>query len=199
MKVKLSKRDDFGRRWRSFWRHTWLCAQPFIIAIAAVIFWRWLRSKGYYFCKEDEVPLAGGAGATLVLTYGITVVLLFNYVWGKHSKMMSCVLPHQPQDQRTFLLCRDERAPVIIYLFLFFLSALLLGMIMLFNYHKELSGIAAVFSVSFAMTLYSVVVAQLEDPAKSPWLLERVPKKWFKIDIDEFFKMEKLQQEERKE
>ena len=184
MKIKFSKKNDFDRRWRSFWRHLWLCAQPFIIAIVAVIFWRWLRSKGYYFCKEDEVVMTGGITATLILAYGITAALVFNSIWEKYKKVMVCVLL---QDKQTFLLYRDERMPIIIHLFLFFLSVLLVGMILMLNYQKELSGAVAVFSVSFIITLYWIVMIQLENPEKSPWLAERVPSEWLKEDIDKHF------------
>jgi hypothetical protein len=187
---KLSKKDDFLRRWRSFRRHVWLCFQPFVVAIVMVMLWRWLWQNGYHLCKEDEVALTGGITAVLVLAYGITAALAFNSVWEKYRKVMACVLPHRPDDKRTFLLYRDEKLPVIIHLYLLFLSLLLLAMIMMINYKEELSGIMSIFSASFVITLYWVVMVQLENPAKSPWLAERVPKDWLEEDVDKFFKLE---------
>ncbi len=192
MKKKLSKKEDWRRRGRSFYRHLLLMMVPFLIAAAAAMIWDRLRERGWVFDKEDEVILT-----TVILTigmaYGIAATLVMNTVWGKYRKVMLSVLE---KDERTFLKYRDDRMPIVLHLFLASLSLPLISMIMAFPFRGEWSGRISIFFIAFILSLYWVALAQLEDPARSAWLAERVPEEWLKEDVDKFFGFEG---EEKKE
>lgn len=194
MKSKLSKKDDWGRRLRSLRRHFILAVEPLVVALAAVFVWFKMREYGLVLGKNDEVVLTGGICAMLFLSWGITAALAVNFAWEKYRRVMACVLP---RDKRTFLCLRDDRMPIVIHMFIGSLSFLLLAAVMSLPYEKTWSGIVSVFSSSFVITIYWVVVTQLENPAKSAWLAERIPKEWLYEDVDSFFFKETAEKNEK--
>jgi len=77
----------------------------------------------------------------------------------------------------------------MVYLLIGALSLPLLGMIGCLEYEHLWAGFASVFSVAFVLALYWIVVVELQDPSKSPWFVERIPKEWLEEDIDQYFKL----------
>lgn len=185
--LKLSKKKDLARKWRSFKRHTFLMAQPFAVAFVAVMVWRWMWKNGYHLAAEDSEIFYVPVMATLGLAFSINATINLSSTWEKYRRIGNCVLT---RNKREFLQLRDERMPIILHLFLATLSFFLLGMMMLLDYKHEMSGIVSVFIISFLVALYWIVVPQLENPAKSAWFVERIPVAWLEIDVDIYFRLE---------
>lgn len=184
---KLSRKDDTGRQWRSFKRHAFLVCRAFVTALIPVILWRVLRSNEYHFVRADESAI-GFAIATVGVAYGIIAALVLQAVWEKYRKVVIAVFD---RDKRTFLMYRDERMPIMIHILLAALSFPLLLLVVMLDYENIFSGIASVFSVSFMIVLYWIIATELENPAKSPWFAERIPKEWLAEDVDKFFALDK--------
>ncbi|TAK96534.1 hypothetical protein EPO05_01585 [Patescibacteria group bacterium] len=191
----LSKKNDPARKWRSFRKHAMLILEPLVLAVMFVKLWQLLRHLGLYLSDEDELSLTSSVITTLAVAFSIMATLMFNTVWEKYRQVVIFVLKG---DKEGFLVLRDERMPMVLHIFIAALSVLFLGMVMLLNYRQEWSGIAAVFSLSFVVALYWIVIPQLENPAKSPWFAERIPKEWLELDVDEFFKLEKERNGQKK-
>jgi len=184
---KLSKKGDLARRLRSFVKHVLLILQPTLLsALVSYLWWRFIFSKGVHFSKEDENPLLAGVVLVLSFAYVITATAVFQTTWDKYRTVMQSVLK---RDKYTFLCYRDERMPIVVHLLIFFFSAPLFGVIALLNYSTFDAGLYAVATTSFGFTLYWVVVTELQDPRKSLWFSERIPKDWLTADIDAFFKL----------
>ncbi len=186
MVKELSKKRDRARKWQSFKRHTLLILQPFLIATVLAAVWYGLWSQGYHFSGEDEGILAGAIVTMLAIAYSIIAALVLTSVWEKYRKVVIAVLQ---RDKHTFLVYRDERMPLVLHIFIASLSLPLLIMAALLDYQSKWSGITAVFLVSFILSLYWIVVAQLENPAKGAWFTERIPQDWLDEDIDRFFEL----------
>lgn len=186
-KVRLSKKRDLARKWRSFRRHTFLMMQPFAVAFLAVVVWRWMWKNGYHLAAEDSEIFYVPVMATLGLAFSINATINLSSTWEKYRRIGNCILT---RNEREFLQLRDERMPIILHLFLATLSFFLIGMMMLLDYKYEMSGIVSVFIISFLVALYWIVVPQLENPAKSAWFAERIPGEWLEIDIDIYFELE---------
>ena len=187
MKRILSKREDVARRWRSFKKHAWLLLQPFALAgLACAAWWALLYRREIHLPKEDEGPLLMGTFLFLSVAYGITVATTFESVWEKYQTVVKSVLT---RDERTFLVYRDERIPIVIHLLILSFSLPLMAMVALVEYHAAATGFLAVFATSFVLSLYWVVVVELQDPSQSLWFAERIPKDWLTADIDEYFKL----------
>lgn len=182
--MEYLRKNDPVRKQQSFMKHVLLMMQPFIIALLTTVLWRWLWKSGIRFDPADESIIIGAVITTLGLAYSITATIVLSSVWEKYKKVMFCVLEN---DRRTFMLYRDERMPVMLHLFLGSLSLPLLVMIMMLGYKSLFSGIVSVFSISFFLSLYWVVLAQLEDPMRSAWFAERLPKEWLTDNVDTFF------------
>ncbi len=188
MKRILSKREDVARRWRSFQKHVWLLLQPFAAALAAVAAWWFLlRERGIHLPKEDEVVILAGPLLFLSVAYGITVATTFESVWEKYQTVVKSVLK---RDKDTFLCYRDERIPIVLHLLIISFSVPIMVIVALVEYHAASTGFLAVFSTAFVLTLYWVVVAELQDPSQSLWFAERIPAEWLTADIDEHFKLD---------
>ncbi len=187
MRKKLSKHDDTTRKLASFKRHCWFLFQPLLLAFLASVIWNYTLFKyKIHFDKEDEGPLLTGVIVILAVAYGIMTTSTFESVYGKHQKSVISVLK---KDRETFLCYRDERIPIIIHLLIITFSALLLGIVSLIAYKTLYAGLVSVFSVSFVLSLYWLVIIELQNPAKSLWFIERTPNEWLTIDIDDAFKL----------
>jgi Na+/melibiose symporter-like transporter len=181
---KLSKKYDRKRIWRSFKRHAALAAYAIGSAVFVTALWYAAWSHGWHFSGGDESILGGAIVTTLGVAYGITAALILNTLWEKYNKVVLCVFK---KDKDTFLFYRDERMPIMIRLLLASISLPLIGIVGALDYQHAWSGVAAVFSVSLVLALYWMVATKLEDPAKSAWLAERIPKEWLVVDVDEHF------------
>ncbi len=180
----LSKKNDWNRRGRSFIRHALLLLWPLIIATGVVLVWYQLRLRGYHFSHADESALVGAVIMTFAVLFSITGAFVLNTIWEKYRMVVLCIFQ---KDKERFLFYRDERIPVLLHLLLFSFSFPLLGMIAMLDYKEVLSGMIAVFSVSFGLSLYWIAAVELENPVNSPWIKERIPKEWLTVDVDEQF------------
>ncbi len=171
-----------------------LLCQPFFAAMLAVVAWYHLSKAGIHFPKADEAVLTTAVVATLAITFSIIAALVLNSIWEKYQKVVIAVLE---QDEHKFLLYRDERIPIVLHLLLASLSAPIIGMVMLLEYKGFWSGAASTFCITFAISIYWLVVVQLESPAKSPWFAERIPPEWLIADIDKHFKLERTHQKKK--
>jgi hypothetical protein len=190
--MKLSKRDDLGRRWRSFKRHTFLLLQPLIIALLMTLLWDELWKRGLHFSEHDEVILTSAIIVTLGVTFSITAAVAFTSILDKQRQVVQSVIK---KDKDTFLIYRDERLPIVVHLVLGSLSISIIGMVMLLGYHEEQTGLASVFLVTFSISLYFIVGTELQNTAKSAWFAERIPIEWLTIDVDDHFKLAEQHQE----
>ena len=191
---KLSKKNDADRKWKTIKKHTLLLLQPIGVSIVCTAMWYYLLFRnGIHFPKEDEGPLLAGIFVMLSVAYTITTAATFSAVWDKSHKMVISVLK---RDQETFLCYRDERMPIIIYLLILSFSAPLVGITALIQYSTWVTGVTCMATITFVLSIYLVVVIQLQNPHKSPWFMERIPSEWLEIDIDKYFKLEEEEQEE---
>lgn len=187
-KMALLKKNDLRRRYISFKKHTFFVLQPFVVSVLIVLIWYQFYRYDLHFSHDDEVVLTGAIVTTLGVTYSITASLVFSSIWKKYQTVVICVLK---KDRDTFLYYRDERVPIIIHVLILTFSFLLIIITGGMEYKHLASGIAAVFSISFALCLYFIVIVELQNPAKALWFAERIPKKWLEVDIDRHFKLEK--------
>lgn len=182
--MRLSKKNDPVRKWRSVKRHCLLIFQA--SALASVITWCWyeLWIHGCHFPEDVTDIIVGAIITTFGVTYGILVSWILNSIWEKYQKVVISVLK---QDQDTFLLYRDERIPIAFHLLIGIVSFPLIGMIGMVAYEHVVTGAISVFVISLVLATFWLVIAQIEDPAKGGWFLERIPPEWLKVDIDEYF------------
>lgn len=184
---KLSKREDAVRKLRSLKKHLQFLLQPTIFAVlVTAIWWKVFHKNEIHFGKEDEVAVLAGVFLFLSVAYGITISTSLESVWGKYQIVVKSVLK---KDKDTFLCYRDERLPIIVHLLNLAFSSLILLMVAMIEYHTISSGLLSVFSASFVLSLYFVVVTELQNPAKSLWFAERIPADWLTEDIDDYFKL----------
>ncbi|HEX8994269.1 MAG TPA: hypothetical protein VF803_03390 [Candidatus Paceibacterota bacterium] len=177
-----SKRGDPARRWRSFRRHVLLMAQPVAYGLLAALAYVLLHRFGIAFPKEDEVVITGGVIAPLAIAFSILAAVMVSATYDRYRSVTECLLRN---DKETFLIYRDERLPIVLHILLWSCSMPIVASVMMLTYGSWLSGYMAVFFVTFAIMTYLVALIELQDPTKSPWFAERIPKDWLADDVDE--------------
>jgi len=182
---KLSKRSDFDRRCKSFQVHTWLLLQSSFFAALASIIWYKARERGLHFPKSEETSVIG-AGVVIGLPYGVNLGFILSAAYDRFQKVVEAVLK---KDKRVFLLNRDNRFPIMLYLVLASPALLLIGITASLEYESTVAGLTSTFGVSFILALYWIVIARLQNPLKSEWIVERTPQDWIDEDIDTYFKL----------
>jgi hypothetical protein len=179
--MKYLKRDSTARRIRSIWRHIMLLLPPFLAAATVMFVWAKCRSMGIQFPKEDELTLTAVGVAVPAVLFSILAAMLITESYGRYKVLTSCILRH---DKKEFLLYRDERFPVLLHILQIALSTPIIVIAMGLKYESSWSGGFVVFSAAFVITLYWVAIIELQNPAKSPWFAERIPKEWLIADVD---------------
>ncbi len=180
----LSKRNDPARRWKSFWRHLTISCQPFVFSTAAVLIWQATNQAGLHFSRQDEASLTCAIIPGVFIAWSIIAGWFFTTIYGKYRTIVGSVLQ---SDEKTFMLYRDERMPIVLHLFLGSLSFLLFSLVALLDFKEFLAGAISIFVLSYCLVFYWVVMVQLDDPTLSPWLQERTPGKWLTQSVDEYF------------
>ncbi len=186
--MTLSKRNDWKRRLVSFRNHMIFIFQPFCIALLITAAWYQFYLRGWNFSSDDEPVLIGAIIGTLAIAFSITASTVFESTWKKYQTVVICVLKG---DRNTFLYYRDERLPIIIHILLLTFTTMIIIMVGGIHYKHLVSGIVSVFSISFVLILYFIVIVELQNPAKALWFAERIPKEWLEVDIDKHFKLDR--------
>lgn len=184
--MALSKKDDWGRRLRSFFSNFWFVSQGVVLTYAATRLWlHYVWPSGRQFNKEDENIVIGVGITFQSVIYGIFAALVMSIIWENFKNVVAAVIK---KDWDTFMRYRDERPPLRFHVALSCFSLVLLYQIALLPYHAASSGVVIFGGFFFIMVLYWMMATQLSNPIKSPWVKERVPKRLWKMNVDEYFK-----------
>lgn len=180
----MSEKNNWRKQLNSIFRHCCLVIKP--LAISAFTTALWYFFKGYFFCfdKCDEAVIVGAAVSTLGVAYGVLAAVIFGSVWSRFRKIAILTLK---DDREGFLLIRDERVPLIVHIFLVSLSIAIVSIMMLVDYRNVESGAVTISILTFTLALCWFMLAELEEPAKSPWFEDRIPEEWMTADVDKEF------------
>lgn len=188
MSIKLGKKPlkhtDPKRRWRSFKRHALLLSQPLAATSLITVAWSFLWSRNIHLSGEDTETLTVAIINTLAIFFALIYAVILSTVWENFGKISICILK---EDKEAFLLYRDERIPIMMHLLLGAVSLPLIAVIGLLEWHNYWAGFVAVSAVSFAILLFWIGAAELQDPRNSPWMAERIPPEWLEEDVDKRF------------
>jgi ABC-type antimicrobial peptide transport system permease subunit len=183
--MALLKKNDKRRKWRSFKKNATLLSEALLSAMIITAAWYAAWTNGFHFANKTDMS---AIITTLGVTYGIIATWVLDTIWDKYKKVVISTL-HQDKDE--FMLYRDERLPIALHLLVIFVSLPLLGMIGMIDYQSVATGIFSVFSISFILSLFWIVIKHLEDPSRSAWIAERIPAEWLKADVDEHFHLDR--------
>jgi hypothetical protein len=185
--MALSRKNDFVRKQRSFERHFVFALQPPATAAILTAIWQYVFwAHEIHFPKSDEMVLIGAVIGVIGIAFSVVAGVVLTMTLDKYRKISMSVMQ---RDKETFLMYRDERLPIIMYILLGTLSACLIALMMLIEYSDVRWGDFAVFVVTCAISTYFFVARELENPAKSPWFAERIPPNWLEEDVDAHFRL----------
>lgn len=175
-----------NRHWVTIKRHLPVIFKPFVVGIAAALFWRFVIYRfNFHFGKEDENALLFVVLALSVFVYAIFAGYAVGTVLGDYKEISKAVVK---DDMETFLLYRDEQLPILIHLLVGTSSVFVLIATLVFPYNGILIGMVSNFMVHFLLTLIYIIVIELDDYYHSIWFKEKVPKHWYEVDIEKYFK-----------
>lgn len=188
-KSKFSPKPNYiawNRNWVTFKRHIWIVLKPAIAGVLMVLLWKYvLLNNGVVFSKSSENPILFMILPLVAFIYVIFASIAVGSVFDEYKTISRCVVK---SDLETFLLHRDEQLPIMMHILVGAPSVILILISMLFNYTDTLIGATSIFSVVFVVVITWVIATELDDYRKSIWFKEKIPARWYEIDIDEYFK-----------
>jgi hypothetical protein len=107
--------------------------------------------------------------------HSILAAIVLGKVWEEFKEVCRCV---RNEDRTKYKSCVNERIPGMIHLLLATMSTIIVLGTMLVEYQNPWSGIASVGSLAFFLVLYWEVATTLDNPAKAPWFIGRIPDDW---------------------
>ncbi|MFA5132411.1 MAG: hypothetical protein WC444_03760 [Candidatus Paceibacterota bacterium] len=176
----------WNRNWNTLKRHLPIILKPIVAGIIMVGIWKYVFiQNGLMFSKEAENPILFMIMPLVAFIYVIFASIAVESVFKEYKIISKCVLR---KDLETFLLYRDEQIPIMMHILVGAPSCILIILSMLFNYENLIIGGASVFCIVFVVILTWVIATELDDYERSIWFREKIPKEWYEIDIEEFFK-----------
>ncbi len=184
----MKKRNfiPWNRNWNTVNRHLPIVFKPLVSGFIMVLIWKYgLYDHGIIFSKQSENPILFMIMPLVAFIYVIFASIAVESVFKEYKIISKCVLQ---KDLETFLLYRDEQLPIMMHILVGAPSFILIALSMVFNYENLLIGAVAIFSIVFVVVLTWVIATELDDYERSIWFKEKIPKEWYEIDIEEFFK-----------
>jgi hypothetical protein len=173
---------DFGD-WQSIRNHTGLVLQAITVASLATFI---ASSVHQYlpdicFHKEDKETILMGPLPLLGIFHSIIAGHMYMDVQRRHREVQTCILK---KDEDTFRINRNVRLPGFAKFFLACLSSTLVLLTLLIRYQNENTSLFLVFVVTFALSIFWVMITELEDPVSGAWFGNKAPVEWL-IEIEE--------------
>jgi hypothetical protein len=185
---KLSKKDDAKRKWGSFVKHSLMLVRPVLITCTVDVLWWWMWSLGISFPKHGPNEMIITVVLVVVVPFGILAAEAIRTAWNKNEQIIDSILP---KDEHKFMRYRDEKILIPVHIMLIAFASMTVLLVGLFHYLDAWVGLVLVSVTTFSFSLVWSIIRELEDPRRSQWVRERVPRQWFEADVDEFFSLGK--------
>jgi hypothetical protein len=173
--IELGDRDSFRR-------HTWLFAQPIVVGLLAVcvtsIFRYWTQT---HFHPEDREYIITGPLAVLAIFHSVIAGHMIMDVVRRHRDVIIAI---RRKDQEKFEDNRCFRLPGFLKLFLGILSTILVAYVSLIRFHYVWAEQLSVFSVTWVLSMFWVIITELEDPVNGAWFGKQVPEEWLQDEAE---------------
>jgi len=152
-----------------------------------MLLWRlWLYPNNIHFNELSKEPIMLVVLPLVGFMYVIFASVAVGSVFEQYKRVSKCVIR---KDLDNFLLYRDEQLPLMMHILVGAPSVIIAAFVALLDYHHDvMGGMAGVFAVTFMLVLVWVITTELDDFSKSIWFREKIPRKWYEVDIEEHFK-----------
>ena len=111
-----------------------------------------------YFNGNDQEVIIAAVIAFLGVIYGVAIGAVVHSRIEKNQKVVFALFENA---KKAFLMCRDERLQIAIYLYLFSLAAPILGTFLLINYSEKWVGIIYIGVVAFALYISWAIITRV--------------------------------------
>ena len=150
--------------------------KPISLALVISAIWLAIRlSVGFnQNVKLDEGVMVSGTIASLAIFYALLAAFAFATAWQQWVAVEEAV---KTKDQQAFLKHKDKRMPRTVKALILLFSVLLIGAFFLISFKNILNGLYSIFSITLALSIYWVVIMDLDDPFDGDWNIQ-VPKEW---------------------
>jgi len=174
--AKVFNLNQSAEKLLNFHRHLIILFRPLLAGMVLSGLWRlFFFPNGINLGKEDETALTNMAIPICAMFHSILAAMVLSKVWEEFKTIQRCV---RTLDKGTFEECTHDRIPGTIHLLLGAMSVIIIGGTMLVEYKNPWAGMGAVGAVSFFLVLYWEVATTLDNPAKAPWFIGKIPVDW---------------------
>lgn len=164
---------DFGDR-NTIKSHAWLAIQPILVAGIAILISLIIRHwfSGMYFHPEDRESAITGPMAMLAIFHSVIAGGMLMEVVKRHREVTTTIFR---VDKKAFDEIRYLRLPGFLKFFIAGLSTFLVIYTILLRLHYVWSENFTIFTITWALSMYWVVLTELEDPTSGAWFNNRLP------------------------
>jgi hypothetical protein len=134
--------------------------------------------------QAKDTDIIGFAIVVQAAIFAIAAAILLNGTWERIRALSRHVLK---RDRAAFMELREEKMPIPMHIVLHGSGLSILMLLIIAPYSDPLHGAIIIFSTSFVVVLYTVVLRALQDVSKNVWIMNRVPKEWLQLNVDEYF------------
>lgn len=179
----LNKRRTWPERLESLKLNLLRLVVPIFLAAVATVIWCQCRRRDLHLPDGDR-EMFSTAVLVLAAVFAIAAALLLTGAWERSRMISRYILTH---NKKAFMEIRDEKIPIAMHLLLAIVGLLVVVLLGAAEYKNPITGGFVIFSTSFAISLYFVVMADLQEPTRSVWFRRRIPPDWLTTDIDAYF------------
>lgn len=166
---------DFGD-WQTIKNHAWLAIQPILVAVVAVLVAKFERRWiGSHFHLDDREFVITGPLAVLAILHSIIAGGMLVEVVRRHREVTTAI---RRIDREMFEDNRCLRLPGFLKFFLGTLSIILVTYVSLIQFHYTWTEDFSVFTVTWVLSMYWVLITELEDPVSGAWFNNPMPEEW---------------------
>jgi len=164
-------RSGFG----SFIQTLRLIITPLVLATPSVIIWHFLYVNGWHSTSRADEPIVNAILPGLFTAHVFIAGFMFMRESDDMRKMKTAI---RSGDQKAFTEIVEDTIPTPMKYVLFMTANIIQGWTISLNYDIYWTGLAAVYSVGYILSLIWEIIADFDDPINGVWVIKGVPPDW---------------------
>lgn len=156
-----------------------MIVQPFVMIIPVIIVWHFLYTHDLHSSRTADEPIVNAILPGLFAAHVFLAGFLF-YRQGDDLRELREAIRNcnEPGNKEKFLKIAEDRIPGPFKYVLFVTANIVQWWTVSLYYEHYITGLAAVVSVGYILSLIWEVIADLDDPLNGVWVVKGAPEAW---------------------
>lgn len=151
--------------------------QPLFYTLPAVIIWHILYTRGWHSTAIADEPIVNAILPALASIHVFIAGFMFLRETGDLRELKRAV---RNNEKETFLEIAEDRIPAPLKYVLLVSAAMIEAWTISLNYDLYWTGLSAVYSVGYMLSLIWEIISDFDDPINGVWVIKGVPEEWIR-------------------